>query len=300
MFSLEPLPLPLLSFIRSRVTPLLAATALLVLGLSGQAQAAPPKRVVALTPFTANILAGVGFKPVAIGQVLGGNDRFSSKLNGVPRLGLSHPNGPNLEKLALFNPQLVLSTPTWRKGERGMEGLGMKVVESDPQSVNSAVSHAKRIGTLVGRRKQGIALANRMQASIKRSKKGIKKHPSVLVVLGVGQTTFAFLTNSWGGDVVKHAGGRLITGGLHSSGGFARISDETVVARDPDIIIAIPHGNPDDLGKLASYLKTKAGWRETTAAKRGQVYISTGNSLLQAFADVGRTIRDVRTKYLHN
>jgi iron complex transport system substrate-binding protein len=292
--------LPLLSITRSRAAALLTATALLVVVLAGSARAAPPKRVVALTPFTANILAGVGFKPVAIGQVLGGNDRFSSKLNGVPRLALSHPNGPNLEKLALYNPQLVLSAPTWRKGEKGMKGLGMKVVESDPQSVNAAVADAQRIAKLVGRPAQGAALAKRMQASIRRSKKGIRKHPSVLVVLGVGQTTFAFLTNSWGGDVVKQAGGKLITGGLRSSGGFARISDETVVARNPDIIIAIPHGDPEDLGKLATYLKTKPGWRKTKAAKSGRVYISTGNSLLQAFADVGRTIKDVRTKFLHN
>lgn len=292
--------MPLLSINRSRAAAALAVASVSVLGLAAPAQTANPKRVVALTPFTANILAGVGFKPVAIGQVLGGNDRFSSKLNGVPRLALSHPNGPNLEKLALFNPQLVLSAPTWRKGEKGMKGLGIKVVESDPQSARAAVSDAQRIAGLVGRSSQGAALAKRMQASIKSSKKGIKKHPSVLLVLGVGQTTFAFLTNSWGGDVVKQAGGKLVTGGLHASGGFARISDETVLARDPDIIIAVPHGEPDEIGKLATYLKTKPGWRKTTAAKKNRVYISTGNSLLQAFADVGRTIKDVRTKYLHN
>jgi iron complex transport system substrate-binding protein len=292
--------LPVSSIARVRTAALLAATAVLVLGLAAPAQTAPPKRVVALTPFTANILAGVGFRPVAIGQVLGGNDRFSSKLNGVPRLALSHPNGPNLEKLALYNPQLVLSAPTWRKGTRGMKGLGIKVVESDPQSANAAMADAQTISKLVGRAAAGSALAKRMRASIKRSKKSIKKHPSVLLVLGVGQTTFAFLSNSWGGDIVKQAGGKLITAGLHSSGGFARISDETVLARDPDVIIAIPHGDPSDLAKLATYLKTKPGWRKTTAAKKNHVYISTGNSLLQAFPDVGRTITDVRTKYLHN
>ena len=277
-----------------------AAVGLLILALAAPAQTAPPKRVVALTPFTANVMAGVGAKPVAIGQVLGGTDRFSSRLNGVPRLGLSHPNGPNLEKLALYNPQLVLSAPAWRKGSKGMKGLGMKVVEVDPRNVKGAVTDAQRIAKLVGRGSAGAAYAKRMQASIKRSKKGIKKHPSVLVVLGVGQTTFAFLDNSWGGDVVKNAGGKLITSGLRSSGGYARISDETVLARNPDVIIAVPHGEPEDIGKLATYLKNKPGWRKTKAAKNGRVYVSTGNSLLQAFPDVGRTIKDVRTKFLHN
>ena len=292
--------MPLLTTTRPRAAAAVAAAALLALALAAPTQSAPPKRVVALTPFTANVLAGVGFKPVAIGQTLGGNDRFSSKLNGVPRLALSHPNGPNLEKLATYNPQLVLSGPAWRKGQKGMKGLGMSVSESDPRSVKAAVTDAQRIAKLVGRGPQGAALAKRMQASIRSSKKGIKKRPSVLLVLGVGQTTFAFLDNSWGGDVVKNAGGKLITSGLRSSGGYARISDETVLARNPDIIIAVPHGEPDQLGKLATYLKNKPGWRKTKAAKNDRVYISTGNSLLQAFPDVGRTIKDVRKKFLHN
>ena len=119
-------------------------------------------------------------------------------------------------------------------------------------------------------------------------------------MLGVGQTTFAFLDNSWGGDIVKRAGGKLLTRGLRASGGYARISDETVVSRDPDVIIAVPHGQPEDLAKTADYLKRKPGWRKTKAAKTGRVYISTGNSLLQAYPDVGRTIKDVRRLYLRN
>lgn len=292
--------MPSLLTSRFRALFAIAIAALFTLALAAPAQTAPPKRVAALTPFTANVLAGIGVRPVAIGQTLGGSDRFSPKLNGVPRLPLSHPAGPNLEKLAVFNPQLVLSAPAWRKGHKAMRSLGMKVVESDPRNVNAAVTEARNIAKLVGRQRQGEALARRIAAQIRRSKRGIKKRPSVLLVLGIGQTTFAFLSNSWGGDVIKNAGGRLITSGLRSSGGYARISDETVLARNPDVIIAVPHGNPNDLPKIAKYLKTKPGWRKTKAAKRNRVYISTGNSLLQAFPDVGRTIRDVRTKYLHN
>ena len=53
------------------ISTVLAATAL----LAGSANAAP-KRVVALTPFTANTAVAMGVKPVGIGQVLGGGDRI--------------------------------------------------------------------------------------------------------------------------------------------------------------------------------------------------------------------------------
>jgi iron complex transport system substrate-binding protein len=66
------------------------------------------------------------------------------------------------------------------------------------------------------------------------------------------------------------------------------------------VIIAVPHGAPSSITKLASYLANKAGWKKTKAARSKRVYVATGNSLLQAYTDPGTTIRDVRTKFLGN
>jgi iron complex transport system substrate-binding protein len=276
-----------------------ALTALSLLALSVPAQGAP-KRIAALTPFTANTLAAIGVRPVAIGQTLGGHDRVDPRLKGVPTLALSHPNGPNAEQLAVRNPQLVLSAPIWRKGEAAMKRLGMTVAYSDPRNVADVFTQTRRIGGLVGKRAAAERLAARQAAEVVAAQRGIRKHPSVLLIMGVGRTSYAMLANSWGGDVVRRAGGRLLTGGLTASGGYARISDEAVVARNPDIIIAVPHGAPADIPKLAKYLSNKAGWRATKAAKRHKVFVATGNSLLQAYTDPGATIRDVRTKFLGN
>lgn len=263
------------------------------------AQAAPT-RIAALTPFTANTLAHLGIRPVGIGETLGGGDRFAPALNGVKRLPLSHPDGPNLEQLAALNPQLVLSTPTWLRGEQEMRKLGMKVVESEPTSVADVATETRRIGTLVGRRAAANRLATGIARDIAAARRGIRRHPTVLLILGVGRTPYAALENSWGGDVIRQAGGRLLTRGLHAGGGYARISNETVVDRNPDVIIAIPHGSPSDIPRLAAYLKANPAWKTTSAARHHRIYVSTGNSLLQAWTDVGRTIRDVRRLFLKN
>jgi iron complex transport system substrate-binding protein len=284
--------------VRLLVLATLACAALALPASPGQA--ATQKRIAALTPFSANTLAELGVRPVVIGESLGGSDRVFPALRDIPTLPLAHPNGPSLEKLAVFNPDLVLSAPAWRRGTKAMESLGMRVVESEPRSVNAALRDAQRIGALVGRGAKAKQLAERMGREIERSTRKIRKRPRVLLVLGLGQTSFAFLENSWGGDVVRRAGGRLLTNGLRAPGGYVRISDETVLTRDPDIIIAVPHGNSQDIPQLIPYLKDKPGWRETTAARRGHVYISTGNSLLQPWTDIGRIIRDVRRLYLHN
>lgn len=286
--------------LRVQVAVLVVAAAVLV-GLAAAPPAeAAPKRIVALTPFAANTLANLGIKPVGIGETLGGQNRFSRKLRGVRRLPLSHPNGPNFEQLATLAPDLVISTPTWRKGHETMRELRIRVVESEPRSIARMVAATRRIGRLVGRPAQANILARRIAVSVKRQRRGIKRRPSVLLILGVGRTPFAFLPASWGGDVVAKAGGRLLTRGLKANGGFARISDETVVARDPDVIIAVPHANARDIPSIAAYLRDNPAWRTTKAVRNRRVHISTDNSLLQAGTDIARTIKRVRAKFLRN
>lgn len=275
------------------------AAAVAVATTAPLAQAAP-KRIVALTPFTANTLAGIGLEPVGVGQTLGGQKRLSKKLDGVRTLPLSHPNGPNMEQLARLDPGLVLSSPTWGKGHATMRSLDIEVVESDPERVADVAPEIRRIGKVVGRRKQARRLAAKVAADIAKARKGIESRPKVLILLGVGRTPFAFLSNSWGGDLVAKAGGRLSTAGLDASGGFARISDEQVLIENPDVILAVPHADEDDVAGIVEYMRDNPVWKDTKAGQDNRIHVSSDNSLLQAGTDVGKVIRTIRSRYLKN
>jgi iron complex transport system substrate-binding protein len=285
-----------------RLAPLLAlAICLLALGLgAASAGAKVPKRIVALTPFAANTLAKLGVTPVGIGQTVGGNERFDPRLKGVTVLPLSHPDGPNLEQLVSLRPELVLSTKTWAKGNQAMANLGIKVTTREPVRVNGVFDKTLAIGQMVGKLPQAKKLVAQEKAAIGRARKGIVKRPKVMVILGVGQSPFTFLPNSWGGDIVRKAGAEILSGGLKSGSGFERISDEVVIAEDPEVIIVVPHGNVEDISSIAKYFENDPAWGATTAAKEGHIYISTNNSLLQAGTDVGATIEEIRKDYLHN
>ena len=261
-------------------------------------QAAP--RVVALTPFSASTITRLGVRPVAIGQSLGGTDQYLASLRNVPTLTLSHPLGPNLEQLATYNASIVLSSKTWQRGTPAMRRMGMKVYESDPTSVAAVGRETRAIGKLLGRTRAADALARKIEADVAAAKRGISRRPRVLVILGVGRTPYAMLANSWGGDVVAQAGGRLLTDGLRAPSGVARISDEIVVKRNPDIIIAVPHGSPGAINRLAAYYRANPNWRNTNAVRNKRVYVATGNSLLQPYPHVAATIRDVRRQFLRN
>lgn len=258
------------------------------------------RRIVALTPFAANTLAKLGVTPIAVGQTLGGRERLSPRVSHVPILKLSHPMGPNLEQLTALRPTLVLSSQTWAKGNLAMEKLGIRVETRDPRSISGALADTYKIGEAVGRKHTARELLKRMRTRIAAAESGVRRHPKVMLILGVGHAPFTFLPNSWGGSLVRAAGGELVTGGASSRSGFQRISDEVVVAEDPDVIIAVPHADPEDIPALTRFLKSDPAWSSTKAAKRGRVYVSVDNSLLQAGTDIARTITKIRESYLHN
>jgi iron complex transport system substrate-binding protein len=279
----------------------LAALALLVASLApAGAGAKGARRIVALSPFAANTLAELGVTPLAVGQTLGGRERLSPKLDRVPVLQLSHPDGPNLEQLSALHPNLVLSSKTWAKGNEAIEALGIKVEVRDPRSIAGALADTYKIGETVGRKHYARELLKSMRRRIAAAESGIRKHPKVMLILGVGHSPFTFLPNSWGGDIVRAAGGELLTGGVTSRSGFEQISDEVVVAEDPEVIVALPHADPDDIPALTKFLKDDPAWSSTTAARTGHVYVSVDNSLLQAGTDIAHTIEQVRESYLHN
>lgn len=284
------------------------AALLAVLAFAAPAGAKPPKRIVALTPFAANTLAKLGVKPVAIGIGAGGNAHLHGKLNGVKRLPLSHAsNGPNLEQLVATDPDLVFSERTWRAGHEAIRELGIAVREGDPTSVGQTAKRIQKIGRIVGRAKAAKRLAAQSKKSLRRAEGGIESRPRVLMILGVGQTPYAFLPNSWGGDLVTRAGGDLITDGLESSGedllvsgGYAQLSDEEILVRNPDVIIAVPHGRSEDVEAIAEELRTDDTFEATNAGQNDRVYVTTDNRLLQASTEAAGAISMVRGRFLLN
>jgi iron complex transport system substrate-binding protein len=245
-------------------------------------------------------MALLGVMPVGVGQALGGPNLFSSSLKNVPRLPLSHPNGPNLEQLTKLKADYAFTSTAWARGTASMKRVGIRVANREPRAVTDVPRQTARIGKALGRAAKGRSLAKAQETAIHNALKGIKKHPKVMLVLGVGSTPYAFLPNSWGGNVIQRAGGTLITGGLKASSGYARISDEFVVAKNPDIIIAIPHGNPKDLPKIAKALAKRPGWKTTKAARGKHVYVSTDNTLLQPISGTASVLTMVRRSYLKN
>ena len=64
-----------------------------------------------------------------------------------------------MEQLASYDPSIVLSSKTWARGTPAMRKLGMKVYESDPNSVAAVGTETRNIGKLLGRTRAANDLA---------------------------------------------------------------------------------------------------------------------------------------------
>lgn len=288
----------------SRISGVVMVLAAMLAGLAlaaPQADAAKQKRVVSISPFAASAMIKMGVRPIAIGQTIGGDRRLDPRLKRVRKLTLTHPNGPNLEQLAKLRPDIVFTSDRWAKGTPAMKRLGIRVIKADPINLGQVYPVITKIGKALGKKKQANNLKRSIQNRIRTAIRGVPSpRPKILVVLGIGNTAMAFLKTSWGGQLVQKAGGTLVTGGASNSGGFARLSDEVVVAENPDIIVVVPHGNSDQMDQLVPYIKNNEAWKTTNAVKDNKIYVSTDNELLQAGTDVGQIIGGIRSKWLKN
>ena len=171
----------------SRLATRAAGLALVVLAvaLAAPAVADAPKRIVALTPFSANTLAELRIKPAAIGQTLGGDENFHRSLRRVRTLPLAHPNGPNMEQLASLRPGLVLSSTTRTLPPARRANLDMRVEVPEPLTVLDMYERIEDIAAMVDRRRAGRTLVARIKREISRATRDLKSRPRVMLVQAV-------------------------------------------------------------------------------------------------------------------
>ncbi len=266
------------------------------------------KRVVALTPFSANVAVKLGVKPVAVGRNLGGSRHLDKRLRGTRQLPLSHAsNGPNLEQLAALDPDIVFSDRVWRAGFGAIRNLGIRVVTADPSKVRGLRRGVLKIGRKLGKRRKARKLARRLNRKVRRATRKIKRRPRVLVLLGVGTDSYAFLPDSWGGNLVRRSGGRLLTkgltpddGGFNVSGGYAKLSYEKILELDPQVIIGVPHGRAGDIDEIAQNLRENEYLKETNAGVNNRIYVTADNRMLQPSTKVSGMINRIRKQFLNN
>lgn len=224
----------------------------------------PATRIVSLAPANTEIAFAVG----AGAKLVAGTsyDDYPAEAKSLPKVG-DFAN-PSVEKIASFNPDLVLAAGGIQEGLRSkLEGLGMQVYVVDPKTYDEVMTEIADVGKLAGSSAQAQTVVDTMtkardevQAKVGAAAKAttfLEIYSKPLMTAGSG--TFI-------NDMIGLAGGENI--GAAAGSGYPNFSTEILLKDDPAVYVA-DSGSMSSPGDLAK----RAGYGTLTAVKDGHVYV---------------------------
>lgn len=148
----------------------------------------------------------------------------------------------NLEKVITLKPDLVLATSLSKPESLDIlrnAGINVQYLEL-PKSYTQINSQFIELGRLCGREKKAVEIVNREQAKIKKLLKLIlvENKPRILFEIG-SNPLWCVIPNTFMDDFITMVGGKNIAHDLK----MGNISRESVIIRDPEIIIIATMGN---------------------------------------------------------
>jgi iron complex transport system substrate-binding protein len=229
----------------------------------------PSNRIVSTSPSITETLFALGLGPRVVGV-----SQFCSyppEVVKLPKVGAYLKPDPEL--IAQLRPDLVIlhKLPGGTAGR--LSALHIRFVEVDRGSLDDMYRSIHQIADAAGFPPKGDELARSIQWRLERIHEqaaGLPQ-PSVLFLIGRTPGTLSGLiaagTDSYIGEMIRIAGGRnvLASGSIE----WPRISLETLVAGDPDIIV--------DTAEMSGMKSTKevSPWdqkRELKAVRNARVY----------------------------
>lgn len=230
-----------------------------------------PERIAALAPFAVEMLLDLGVEPVLRASVRGETPEAWAS---IPELPISHGAGPEMERLVASRPDLViLPEPFAHFASSVRSATGAPVLVLDVRTLDEAQQMLEVLGMLTGRGEQAFDRAGELERRTREIAADVPGDgPGVFALFGTPDAFYAFLPESYLGDLASQLGATLVTEGLpedRSFGGFAQFSLETVVSRDPDALLIVTHGGVAD--GVIERLRRDPAWRGLRAVREGRV-----------------------------
>ncbi|MBV9353945.1 MAG: ABC transporter substrate-binding protein [Chloroflexi bacterium] len=232
--------------------------------------AAAPSRIVSLNPGLTEIVfaLGAGDRLVAV-------DRFSNypaEAQAIqPHLD-TYPS-PSVETIVALKPDLVLSLADRDDALNQLRQQGIPVLRLVPSTFDQTVTDINRLGDLLGAPSQARTVTDDMLRRRDAVVAAVADapRPSVYEELDAGDPTrpFAAGPNGFYGELIDLAGGTNIFADL--PGDFAQVSAESIIDRNPDVILMTDVDLPES-PQTPAMLAARPGWDAITAVQNGAIY----------------------------
>ena len=237
---------------------------------------APATRVVALTASDCEILYALG-----AGDTLVGRGEYCDYPEDVQAV-LSVQSGyeTNVEQIIALEPQVVLMATMAQTKEQveALEAAGVHVIVSDAQDIAGVYTAIELIGAVTGKNDEAAALIAGMKDSFAAIAAKAEGDGSKTVYFEVSPLEYGLWTAGKGTFMDELAQMIGLKNAFEDVEGWAAISEEQVLERDPDYIVTISMYYGEGPTPVEEIMNRK-GWQELKAVKNGAVFNADSNEV---------------------
>lgn len=235
----------------------------------------PATRIVALTPSDCEILCALGGEDALVGR--GKYCDYPETIQALPVVQSGADT--NIEEILALEPQVVLMSDMSQTEEQAklLEENGVKVVISDANDIAGVYTAIRMIGALMGKDTQAEALVADMQSTFDEMAQ-TSENAGKTVYFEVSPLQYGLWTagsNTFMDELATMCG---LTNAFADVDGWAAISEEQVLERNPDYIVTITmyYGEgPTPVEEIMA----REGWSELKAVKNGDILNADSNSI---------------------
>ena len=258
--------------------PALAEEAITVTDMHGReiTLTEPVTRIVAMQPSDCEILCAIGCEDALVG--IGQYCDYPASITSLPVVQSGQET--NIEEILALEPQVVLMNDMSQTEEQvqQLEDNGVKVVVSQATDIEGVYYAIRMIGTLMGRDEAAEAVIADMQdtfATISEKAQGEGK----TVYFEVSPLQYGLWTAGKGTFMDELATICGLTNAFSDVEDWASISEEQVIARDPDYIVTITMYYGEGPTPVEEILG-REGWQEMKAVQASQVFNASDSNAL--------------------
>ena len=237
---------------------------------------APATRIVALTASDCEILYALGAGDTLVGR--GEYCDYPEDVQDVPSVQSGYET--NIEQIIALEPQVVLMATMAQTTEQveALEAAGVRVVVSDAQDIAGVYTAIELIGAVTGKNEEAAALVAGMKDSFAAIAAEAKGDGSKTVYFEVSPLEYGLWTAGKGTFMDELAQMVGLKNAFEDVEGWAAISEEQVLERNPDYIVTISmyYGEgPTPVEEIMG----REGWQELKAVKNGAVFNADSNEI---------------------
>ena len=252
---------------------------------------APATRVVALTAADCEILCALGCGDALVGR--GEYCNYPASVNDVPAVQSGYET--NIEQIISLEPQVLFMATMAQTAEQveALENAGIKVIVSDAQDIDGVYTAIRLIGAVMGKNDEAEALVKQMTDAFARIS-AESEDTGKTVYFEVSPLEWGLWTAGKGTFMDELAAMCGLTNAFADLDGWAQISEEQVLDRDPDYIVTITMyfgEGPTPVEEILS----RPGWENLKAVRQRQVLNADNDEISRPgprLMDAARTLHD--------